>query len=242
MRSRGRHARVLARMGLIGLTKRLVLDIADRAGWVGPGALGKVAHQGGKMYFVHGVYFAGLQGAWASGMRQCCVVEEVDQRQLPRWYAVRTKRGREAVVNLALQEAGLESLLPVILFRPAAGPRGRKGRRPSGARVEVLFPGYVFVRLAPRDGASWEKVRGTHAVREVVSVGEEPLRVPDELMDTIFRVSAGSGIIVRFRKSPSLASRKEGDTGLLCRLLEEPLRGQERVHILMRFLGGEPVR
>jgi transcription antitermination factor NusG len=194
------------------------------------------------MYFVHGIYFEGLQGALASGIRQCCLVEEVDQRQVPGWYAVRTKRGREAVVNLALQEAGLRSLLPVVLFRPVAGPRGRKGRRPSGARVEVLFPGYVFVRLAPGDGPSWQKVRGTYAVREVVGVGEEPLRVPDELMETILSVSAGSGIIVRFRKSPRLASRKEGDTGLLCRLLEGPLRGQERVHILMRFLGGEPVR
>ncbi|MBC7339882.1 MAG: hypothetical protein H5U04_08530 [Firmicutes bacterium] len=133
---------------------------------------GRIVTRDGRPHRVLGLYFtAGPGGA----LVQHSLPLEVDPEEIPRWYLVRTRPGREAVVERVLQDAGIRVLLPRLYFQAPRKKQRRRGRPkdtvPPGDRVEPLFPGYLFAQLAPYGPASWNRLRRAQGVEEVVGTG-----------------------------------------------------------------------
>ena len=95
------------------------------------------------------------------------------------WYLVYTKPRHEKCALDNLQRQGFQCYLPT---RPSEKLR-------QGMLVvtdEPLFPRYLFIRLGQGDSApSWTPIRSTKGVSRLVSVGVEPAKVADSLVEAL---------------------------------------------------------
>ncbi|HHY95161.1 MAG TPA: hypothetical protein GX513_09150 [Firmicutes bacterium] len=150
----------------------------------------------------------------------------------PRWYVLDVERGREREVEAALDDAYITCLLPCLFFGPA-----RPSKREEEGSAELLFPGCMFVRLAPADHG-WEVVAGLPAVRGVVGFGGDPVPVPDDLPDSLIRLSLGSGCLVyRGGRLKDYGAERLGDE--LSGFLSRPPDGDGRVRCLLDLVARE---
>ena len=99
----------------------------------------------------------------------------VDDASTKSWYLVYTKPRQEEVAQTNLVRQGYGVYLPHV--REA---RKRQGRRIMV--VEPLFPRYLFIRLDTHTD-NWGPIRSTLGVASLVRFGQEPARIPDELID-----------------------------------------------------------
>jgi transcriptional antiterminator RfaH len=88
------------------------------------------------------------------------------------WYAVHTKPAQERPACAHLQAAGVQTFLP-LLRRPGA----------RAARLVPLFSQYLLARFCPL--AILDRVRFAPGVLRVVSSGNYPLPVEEELVTTL---------------------------------------------------------
>ena len=91
------------------------------------------------------------------------------------WYLVHTKPRQENIAALNLQRQNYEIYLPQIRER-----RVRHGNRQEV--IEPLFQRYLFIHLDSRLD-NWSKIRSTIGVSSLVRFGNEPARVPTDLVD-----------------------------------------------------------
>lgn len=106
--------------------------------------------------------------------------------QAKHWYLVYTKPRQEQVAQLNLTRQGYETYLP--LLREL---RRRQGRRRTV--VAPMFPRYLFVHL-DRKTDNWGPIRSTLGVVSVVRFGQEPARVPLDLIDYLRSHEDAEGI------------------------------------------------
>jgi transcriptional antiterminator RfaH len=151
----------------------------------------------------------------------------------PAWYVVHTKPKCEhlaAAMMLALPE--VQTYCPRIRFQ-------RNTKRGKVWFLEALFPSYIFARFVPAN--SLRAVRHSHNVIRIVNFGEQMIPVSDAVIDLIREEMEGQEVKVVD------AGMQVGDT---VEFTEGPMRGlkgivnsihdgQERVKILMEFLGRE---
>jgi len=108
--------------------------------------------------------------------------------------------------------------------------------------AEPLFPRYLFIRLDTGDSAkSWSPIRSTRGVSKLVSFGNQPAKVSDELVDLI-RARETSG---------EIAEKRLFNLGESIRVVDGPFAGIEgilqsidgtqRVMILIELMS-KPVR
>lgn len=147
------------------------------------------------------------------------------------WYLVHAKPRQEdtALANLARQ--GFEAFLPRMRRQVRHAGRWRE-------RVEALFPRYLFVSLDP-ETHDWAPIRSTVGVSSLVRFGDEPARVPPDLVDYL-RTRADAEYIVRVEPTAEFAP------GQGVRVIEGPLAGiegivtansaRERVDVLLRVV------
>lgn len=94
-----------------------------------------------------------------------------------RWYVVQCRTGQDLRASEHLARQGF------ICFRPALRThQPRQGYERSCA--ESLLPGYVFIRFDLFKD-NWRAVRFTRGVRCIVSFGEEPLPIADNIVAAI---------------------------------------------------------
>ncbi len=104
-----------------------------------------------------------------------------------RWYVVHTQPNREARADLNLRRQGFSTYLPRYVRRRRHARRHEMVARP-------LFPRYLFVALDPaRD--RWRAIHSTFGVNHLVLAGEEPLPVPDGVVDEIRARENGDGFV-----------------------------------------------
>lgn len=148
------------------------------------------------------------------------------------WFAVLTKPRAEAVAQEHLARQGYECLFPRVR-------RMLRNARGLEARIESLFPRYLFLRADP-DTTSLAAVRSTRGAVGLVRFGGEPTRVPDAVVARIqSRIDADNGF-VRL-DAPELVA------GARVRITEGALSGLEgifrcresgdRVRLLLELLG-----
>jgi transcription antitermination factor NusG len=229
---------------------------SDPKKWVGVDAIGAVIRYEGKLCRVLGMYFGGDPEAPAGEQRlhQWLIVEDVPG-DYPLWYAVQTKPRKEQPVESSLSDQGLTVLLPWVVYersrvastRKARPGRPRKNPELAVSRTEPLFPGYLFVQLAPSDHERWHLVRRTPGVVRILGTGDEPVPVPDDAIELILEKSFGSGIIV-FRDGRPAWRDLEAGTRVeiteepfrgLVGILEKPTSGRKRVRVLLEMMGQE---
>jgi transcriptional antiterminator RfaH len=94
-----------------------------------------------------------------------------------RWYVVHTQAQGESRADLNLRRQGFVTYLPRYL-------RSRRHARRTETVVRPLFPRYLFVAL---DVACdrWRAVQSTFGVSNLVVIGNDPVPLPDGVVDEI---------------------------------------------------------
>lgn len=151
-----------------------------------------------------------------------------------RWYVVHTQPSGEVRADLNLRRQGFDTYLPRYARRRSHARRREVVKRP-------LFPRYLFVGLdLSRD--RWRSIHSTFGVNRLVLAGEEPLPVPDGIVDEIRAREDGDGLVVlglpaglgpgsRVRLVDGIFADAKG--------VLERIADERRVAILLELLGRE---
>ena len=148
------------------------------------------------------------------------------------WYVVHSQPHGEERARLNLERQGFDVYLPKYLKHRRHARRVERVRRP-------LFPRYLFVRFDP-ERAQWRSINGTFGVAYLVSHGDEPIPVPDKIVDAMQARHDDDGLVVLYTPASFRLGQKleivDGPfawhTGLFQRLNDN-----ERVVLLLDLLG-----
>jgi len=150
---------------------------------------------------------------------------------MERWYVVFSKPRQESLAELHLRRQGYE-----VWFPRAQQSRRRRDRWID--TIEALFPRYLFLHV-DLQVHSIGPIRSTRGVVDLVRSGLDPLPVPNEVVERLFRAVDASTGTVRI-----VCDLAEGDR---VRVLSGPFAGlegvfhahsgKERVVILLDLLG-----
>jgi transcriptional antiterminator RfaH len=134
--------------------------------------------------------------------------------------------------GLALHMLGLEGF-------EVYAPRLRQRRRSHGRWIEtrpLLFPAYIFVRGV----LQWSRARWAPGVVRVIADGEQPAKVPDQVITALRRREKDGAIelpkprgLTRGENVRILGGPFRGHLGLY-----EGMKPHERVEVLLHMLGG----
>jgi transcriptional antiterminator RfaH len=150
-------------------------------------------------------------------------------------YLVHTKPRQEACALQNLAQQGFDCYLPLMSSEKLV-----KGI--VSKTTEPLFPRYLFIRLDTSNSAkSWSPIRFTRGVSKLVSFGNQPARVADELVE-----------LIRARESSvDIEEKRLFKPGETIRVVDGPFAGVEgifqsmdgtqRVMILIELMS-KPVR
>jgi transcriptional antiterminator RfaH len=123
------------------------------------------------------------------------------------------------------------------VYYPKIWKRIRHARRLQNV-LRPLFPGYVFIRLDPRQ-EQWRSVDSTFGVRNLIRFGERPGTIPSEFVAGL-RLTEKDGAVAlpRARDSYAIGDRvrmREGPfEGLIATVLG--VAESERITVLMDML------
>ena len=149
------------------------------------------------------------------------------------WYCLRSRRKQEHVAAAHVRILGN---IPV--FCPRIHLR-RATRAGSAIRVtEALFPGYFFARF--NLGEILPRVRSAHGVSSIVRFGDWYPVIEDSVIEEL-RVEADGSTMAELRPDLAPGDRVRLVVGPLAGLkaiITHVLPGNERVRLLLEFLGG----
>lgn len=147
------------------------------------------------------------------------------------WYVVQTQANRESRAASELAKQGFEVFLPRYMRQVRHARRVTKVAAP-------LFPGYLFTRFGA--GARWRAVNGTVGVVRLVTAGERPAPLADNIVDELMARRDGQGYV----PLPPRAALVSGETvrvakGAFAEVfgLFEEMRDADRVAVLIELLG-----
>lgn len=151
----------------------------------------------------------------------------------PAWYAIRTRPNQEPLARLHCENQGFAVYLPML----------RTVRRHARRTDEVLrpvFPGYLFLHLAPAQ-RNWTAIRATRGVLAPVCFGDHYVPVPDWVIAALRSRENENGLISpgNFVKEKLVAGCRVEvtlDDNSLIEGVFSSLRGSESVEILLSIL------
>lgn len=144
------------------------------------------------------------------------------------WYALYTKPKKEHHVSALLEGKGIQTYLPSI---------GRKVRRRDRPDRVIYFPCYLFARLdferTPHSSITWMP-----GIRRIVSAGNEPLIVADEIVRLLHQRLEGVEAVGYGNLTQGERVRiTSGPLRDLEAIFEQPLSAANRVRILLDVMG-----
>ncbi|HYE33206.1 MAG TPA: transcription termination/antitermination NusG family protein [Methylomirabilota bacterium] len=146
------------------------------------------------------------------------------------WYCVRSKPKHEQIAAASLREAGLEAFAPMIKFK-------RTTCRGPSWFVEALFPGYLFAKF---DWPTRHKlVQHANGVIGIVRFGEHCPTIAEEVISELRATMAGKELHV-IETPPTEGDEVRVATGAfqgLSGIITQVVRSEERVRVLLEFLG-----
>ena len=145
------------------------------------------------------------------------------------WYLIHTtiRQERHALQNLERQ--GFECYLPCV--------QAEKLQCGALAVVdEPLFPRYLFIHLGSGlEGQNWAPIRSTTGVSRLVSFGNVPAKVDDELVDAIrSQISGPGGLRRQFEPGQKVVITQGPFAGL--EAIYQLSDGESRVMVLLNIL------
>ncbi len=149
------------------------------------------------------------------------------------WYAVQVKRYEEHRVVHHLAMKAIPTFLPLM------ESVRRHGR--GGARLEPLFPGYLFVQLEALElnPGHWHIARWTPGVRRILGTEYTPVPMPAEAMETVRAQVRELGFVrpgARFTSGARVRIRSGPLAGLEA-IFDRPISRAGRVLVLLELLG-----
>lgn len=54
-------------------------------------------------------------------------------------------------------------------------------------RIRPYIPGYIFIRF-DRDTDAWRKINGTRGIKQLITCGDVPTRIPDKAMNVLLEM------------------------------------------------------
>ncbi len=148
------------------------------------------------------------------------------------WCAVNTKPRNEDLAARQLELKRIKVFLPKIEI-------SRKKGSSRITRIEPLFPGYLFVRIALTAQAV-NKVNWTPGVRRLLCAGEMPVSVPDMAIDLIKqRIGPRDHLTLKPEEEFPVGSRvavRHGPFAGLLGVVERPMSARGRVRVLLQLL------
>jgi transcription antitermination factor NusG len=150
----------------------------------------------------------------------------------PLWYCVHTKPKSEHLAGAAIRmlDAEIETYCPRIRFQRAT-PRGKVWF------TEALFPSYMFARF---DLATWLRgVKHANHVIGIVGFGGKAMPVDDRIITDLRSEMRGQELreVRHGVKVGDAVEVAEGPMRGLKGIVESLASGEERVRILLEFLG-----
>jgi transcriptional antiterminator RfaH len=151
-----------------------------------------------------------------------------------RWYVVHTQPQNEGRADINLRRQDFTTYLPRYL-------RQRRHARRTETVARPLFPRYLFVALdLARD--RWRAIQSTFGVSQLVAAGEEPVALPDGVIEAIRAREMENGFVAlglpAGLKPGSPVRLTDGifadSYGILERIADD-----RRVAILLELLGRE---
>lgn len=151
------------------------------------------------------------------------------------WYLVHTKPRQEVCALQNLNQQGHDCYLPLLSSEKLL--RGQISKT-----YEPLFPRYLFIRLNTGHSAkSWTPIRSTRGVSRLVSFGNQPAKVADELVELIRAREASGDIEEKRLFKPGESIRVvDGPFGGVEGIFQS-LDGTQRVMILIELMS-KPVK
>jgi transcriptional antiterminator RfaH len=152
--------------------------------------------------------------------------------QFHRWYVAQTHVHAELVASRHLNRQGFDVYLPRYL-------KQRRHARRMDIVAAPLFPRYLFVAI-DMSAQRWRSINSTLGVVRLISIGDDPVPIPQAVFDELKRREDASGFIQlerRPRFSPGDKIRVVEGTFSDCYGLFEGMSGKERVAILLDLLG-----
>ena len=145
------------------------------------------------------------------------------------WYLVYSKPRQERCSLENLERQGFECFLPLISVE-------KLRRKVIVVLQEPLFPRYLFIRLdASQEGRSWNPIRSTTGVSRLVTFGQIPAKVDDQLVATIRSSVSGVGIRQRHFEPGEVVRINDGPFAGLEAVYQMP-DGDARVMVLIDIL------
>ncbi len=151
------------------------------------------------------------------------------------WYLVHTKPRQEACALQNLNSQGYDCYLPLLSSEKILRNQIIKASEP-------LFPRYLFIRLDTGHTAkSWTPIRSTRGVSKLVSFGNQPARVADELVESIRARESSGGINEKRLFKPGEPIRVVDGPFAGVEGIFQSLDGTQRVMILIELMS-KPVK
>lgn len=147
------------------------------------------------------------------------------------WYAVHTHPKQEARADSNLRAWGVETFSPKL--------RECRYNEFSGAPIfipQFLFPRYIFARFQAE--RLLHKVRNTRGVFGVVSLGDRPARVDDEVI-ALIKAQVGADGYIYLKDEPQVGDTvviKNGPLKSFTGIFERKMQDSERVIILLNSI------
>lgn len=142
---------------------------------------------------------------------------------------IRIKPRREDWARENIENQGAEC------YVPRAEVRSARTRR---LRVELLFPGYGFVR---HPEGRWAFLRGTRGVLDVVMSGggDRPAAVPDSEIARLRAREGGDGLVRLEAREFELGERVRVDRGAVSLdAVVDGMSARDRIWVLVEWMGG----
>lgn len=152
------------------------------------------------------------------------------------WYVVATKPARERIAEHHLRNQAFHVFLPVC-------KKTVRHARKVSTRDAPLFPGYLFIRLDPRN-VRWRSVNGTIGVKSIISQNERPVPLPTGFVEALMSEVAEDGTF-DYRPRLRVGDKVELLSGPFARQVGElsKLDDRGRVAVLLNILSmAVPVR
>ena len=145
------------------------------------------------------------------------------------WYVVRTKPQSEYLAEHALSGQGFEVFLPLV-----GSPTPRAGREDT-----PLFPGYLFLHYDV-DRQDWPSLSQLPGILGWVRFNGVVPAVPDEVVELVAErvqaINSTGGLWTRFRRGQRVHVLS-GKMESLAEIVEEPRSPEDRVQVLLEFMG-----
>ncbi len=145
------------------------------------------------------------------------------------WYIIQYKPNSHKIASINLNRQGFETFLPYYETTKRINSKFINYLKP-------LFPGYLFV-LFDVNKNNWLKIKSTIGVRKIISIGNNPVKVPSEIVN---------GLKIKCDKFDKFNAAKNLAAGDHVKIIKGPLSGffgkiqkiedKERSMILIKFL------